>query len=60
MAHKSYTKRIRETKNGKLLIRTAGHNHFNSKEPREKQLKRKRMGNVLSLTAKRIGRYLRG
>ena len=30
--NKSYTKRIRVTKTGKLVARKAGQNHFNAKE----------------------------
>lgn len=32
--NKSYSKRIKVSKNGKLLTRKAGQNHFNSKERR--------------------------
>ena len=32
--NKSYSKRLKVTKSGKLLIRKAGQNHFNSKERR--------------------------
>jgi ribosomal protein L35 len=60
MANKSFTKRIRETKNGKLLVRTPGGNHFNAKESRAKQLNRKSLGDTIVLKAKIIGRNLRG
>lgn len=30
--NKSYTKRIRVSKNGKLIARKPGHDHFNAKE----------------------------
>ena len=30
--NKSYTKRLKITKGGKLLVRRSGQNHFNSKE----------------------------
>ena len=30
--HKTATKRVRVTKSGKLMKRTAGQNHFNTKE----------------------------
>ncbi len=40
--NKSYLKRIKVTKTGKLLTRKAGQNHFNSKENRhEKSSKNK-------------------
>ncbi|MFZ1987773.1 MAG: 50S ribosomal protein L35 [Minisyncoccia bacterium] len=31
-SNKSYTKRVRVTKTGKLVARKAGQNHFNAKE----------------------------
>ena len=40
-SNKSFTKRLRVTKNGKVLARTPGGNHFNAKESRGKQLNRK-------------------
>ena len=36
--NKSFLKRIKVTKNGKLKIRKPGKNHFNSRESRSKQL----------------------
>ena len=30
--NKSYTKRLRVSKNGKIIARVPGHNHFNAKE----------------------------
>lgn len=30
--NKAYSKRIKVTKNGKLLVRSSGQNHFNAKE----------------------------
>jgi ribosomal protein L35 len=49
--NKSYTKRIRVTKNGKLVARTPGGNHFNGKESRKRQLSRKR-GQQLTIRTK--------
>ncbi len=40
--NKSFTKRIKVSKNGKLSVRKAGQNHFNSKEGGRSQLKRNR------------------
>jgi ribosomal protein L35 len=40
--NKSFTKRIKVTKNGKLVTRKAGQNHFNAKEGGRSQLKRNR------------------
>lgn len=36
--NKSYTKRLKVTKNGKILARATGKNHFNAKESRRSQL----------------------
>jgi len=38
--NKSYSKRLRVTKTGKILSRKPGGNHFNAKESRVAQLKR--------------------
>ena len=36
--NKSYSKRLKITKNGKIIARKAGFNHFNAKQSRTKQL----------------------
>lgn len=36
--NKSYSKRLKLTKNGKVLSRKAGFNHFNAKQSRTTQL----------------------
>lgn len=36
--NKSYSKRLKLTKNGKILSRKPGFNHFNAKQSRTKQL----------------------
>ncbi|MBL7045583.1 MAG: 50S ribosomal protein L35 [Parcubacteria group bacterium] len=41
--NKSYTKRLKVTKNGKVLARVPGQNHFNAKAPRKNQLKKRRI-----------------
>lgn len=41
--NKSYTKRLKVTKNGKVLARKPGHGHFNAKADRSKQLNKKRL-----------------
>jgi ribosomal protein L35 len=53
----SYLKRLKVTKNGKVLSRKAGKNHFNAKESRSKQLGAKGM---TSFIIKRgdLSRYL--
>jgi len=43
--NKSLTKRLKVTKNGKILSRTPGFNHFNAKQSRTKQLNGKKMNN---------------
>lgn len=57
--NKSYAKRIKKTKNGKLLSRKAGGNHFNAKESRTKQTQRQ--GNhslMLKMTNKAKSRFI--
>ena len=57
--NKSYTKRIRVTRTGKLMARKAGQNHFNAKQSGTKR-NSKRRAVSLSLTAKVIRRFLPG
>ena len=45
--NKSFLKRLKVTKNGKVLSRKAGKDHFNAKSSRSKQLAGKRMLNVV-------------
>ncbi|MEK7582039.1 MAG: bL35 family ribosomal protein [Patescibacteria group bacterium] len=40
--NKSFSKRLRVTKNGKILGRKPGFNHFNAKQKRTKQLSGKK------------------
>ncbi len=40
--NKSFSKRLRVTRRGKIIGRKAGQNHFNSKESRRSQLSKKR------------------
>lgn len=40
--NKSFSKRLKVTKNGKLVARKPGFNHFNAKQSRSKQLAGKR------------------
>jgi ribosomal protein L35 len=40
--NKSLTKRLKVTKKGKVVARKPGHNHFNAKAPRTKQLAKKK------------------
>ena len=55
--NKSFTKRLRVTKSGKVLARKAGINHFNAKASRKSQLNKKRLG-VFHLSTKQIGQYM--
>lgn len=55
--NKSLTKRLKITKNGKILSRRPGFNHFNAKQSRTKQLKGKKM-NHQNFTNKIIRTYL--
>jgi ribosomal protein L35 len=46
--NKSYSKRLKVTKTGKILARKAGQNHFNAKESRRRnQLRKKRSDNFV-------------
>jgi ribosomal protein L35 len=45
--NKSYSKRLKVTKNGKILSRKPGFNHFNSKQSRTKQLAGKKRQNFV-------------
>jgi len=42
--NKSYTKRIKVTKNGKLIARRPGMNHFNAKASSKSKMAKKRAG----------------
>jgi ribosomal protein L35 len=45
--NKSYSKRLKLTKNGKVLSRKAGFNHFNAKQSRRSQLAGKKGANFV-------------
>lgn len=45
--NKSLTKRLKITKNGKILSRAPGFNHFNAKQSRSKQLAGKRTNTMI-------------
>ncbi len=55
--NKSYTKRLKLTKSGKVISRKGGINHFNAKKSRSKQMAQKRAGMFL-LSPKARGRFL--
>ncbi len=55
--NKSYTKRIRVTKNGKLVARRPGQNHFNAKQSGQQRQARKRT-QTLTLSKRITRRFL--
>ena len=55
--NKSYAKRLRVTKNGKIVARKPGQNHFNAKASRSSQMDRSRP-QLIKLTNKDRGRFL--
>ncbi|OGG55170.1 hypothetical protein A3D62_02575 [Candidatus Kaiserbacteria bacterium RIFCSPHIGHO2_02_FULL_49_11] len=55
--NKSYTKRLRFTKTGKVVARAPGKNHFNAKESRNTQLKGKRT-HTIAFTNKIRSRFI--
>jgi ribosomal protein L35 len=55
--NKSYTKRIKVTKNGKLIARKAGQNHFNSRQTGTQRLNRKRTQSI-TMSARAKNRFL--
>lgn len=57
--NKSYTKRIRVTRTGKLVARKAGQNHFNAKASSSTR-SGKRRAVTISLTAREQRRFLPG
>ncbi|MBI1975462.1 MAG: 50S ribosomal protein L35 [Candidatus Vogelbacteria bacterium] len=56
--NKTYSKRIKRTRTGKLIARRAGQNHFNAKASRSKQLGRKRTQTLHMIPPKELSRYL--
>ena len=55
--NKSYTKRIKVTKNGKLIARKPGQNHFNSRQTGRQRLNRKRT-QAITMTNRAKNRFL--
>ncbi len=55
--NKSFTKRLKVTRKGKIVARKPGQNHFNAKEARSTQLSGKRTQR-LSLSPKVMQRYI--
>ena len=57
--NKAYSKRLKVTKNGKIISRSPGGNHYKAKESRSTQLTRKR-GKQVPMTNKSKSRFLPG
>ncbi len=57
--NKSFTKRLRVTKNGKIIARKPGQDHFNAKQSGTKRLARKRSAR-LTLSKRITRRFLPG
>ncbi len=57
--NKSLLKRLKITKNGKIIGRKPGFNHFNAKQKRSKQLAGKR-GQEFNMSNKEKSRFLPG
>jgi len=57
--NKSFLKRLKITKNGKILSRKPGLNHFNAKMKRSRQLKGKKT-QEFHMTGKEKSRFLPG
>jgi ribosomal protein L35 len=55
--NKSYKKRLKVTKNGKVLARKAGQNHFNAKESGQERLDKK-SGRSVQMTQRQKRRFL--
>ncbi len=55
--NKSYLKRLKVTKTGKILTRKAGQNHFNSKERRGAKAAKNR-GSEFHMSMKERSRFL--
>jgi ribosomal protein L35 len=54
---KSYAKRLKVTKNGKILSRKAGQNHFNARERTRTSTNKRRM-NTIFMDNKAKSRFL--
>jgi ribosomal protein L35 len=55
--NKSYKKRLKTTKTGKILARKPGQGHFNAKESGEKSIQKRRKQDF-NMTAKEKSRFL--
>lgn len=57
--NKSYSKRLKLTKNGKIMARKPGQNHFNAKESASTQLNKKQSQQI-QMTKTSRNRFLSG
>lgn len=59
--NKAFLKRLKITRNGKVVARKAGQNHFNAKENRATQLKKGRSQSLpaTTITSKVAQRYIK-
>lgn len=57
--NKSYTKRLKVTRNGKIIARKPGQNHYNAKQSGQKRLARKRTVSI-TLSKRTTRRFLPG
>ena len=57
--NKSYAKRLKVTRKGKVLARKPGQNHFNAKVRRQKQLNKKKVSDF-TISNKEASRFLVG
>ncbi len=55
--NKSYTKRMKLTKNGKVKVRAKGQNHFNAKESGN-TTRAKRGTRDFAISAKKLARFI--
>ena len=55
---KSYAKRLKVTKNGKILARKPGQNHFNAKERSRTSTNKRRMTQIMHMKNKAKSRFL--
>lgn len=58
--NKSFAKRLKVTKRGKILARATGQNHFNAKESRRSQLAKKNAEVPFHMSNKVKSRFLVG
>ncbi|MEK7068700.1 MAG: 50S ribosomal protein L35 [Patescibacteria group bacterium] len=60
--NKSFTKRLKITRKGKIVARKPGQNHFNAKESRSTQMNGRRSQHVSrrTMTPKVMQRYISG